>query len=539
MVDGSLRFRKPPTVIVADQSLTYEAEPNDAPGKAKSLAIGTSIAGRSGTNMAKTAIDYVKFAAHAGEKLIIETEAERIGSTADTRIEIVDGQGRPIDRVWLQAVRDSTIDFRNISSTQLEIRCFNWEEMELNDLIYMRGEVSKLFRFPQGPDSGFLFYAKDNKRITYFDTTSTAHALADPVYIVRALPPGTQTIPNGLPIFSLAMSMTMPVIARLAMTARSIFTAPSTGEYYVRISNTKQPADPASAYRLTVRKPQPSFSVNLVGVNPTVNVGSGRELTFVADRIDEFDGPIQIDVTGLPDGFDISKPIVIEAGHLDARATLFARADAKAPPADAWKNVKISAWAILEGETVAQSVSLKSKNAPIDQRSARATAAKKAQRPVNDLGKVTLAAKPKLACRFAQSEVTIEPGGTATVDLIIERNDFKDRVSFAVDNLPHGVIVDNIGLNGILINPNETRRQIFLTARKWVGEQDRPFHALALVEGNQSSPPIILRCGPTNWHRRISNRTRIGRFCQNNYSNLTGPTQPIDSPFFGPMGKQK
>ena len=33
----------------------------------------------------------------------------------------------------------------------------------------------------------------------------------------------------------------------------------------------------------------------------------------------------------------------------------------------------------------------------------------------------------------------------------VDRNDFDDRVQFDVDNLPHGVIVDNIGLNGLTL----------------------------------------------------------------------------------------
>jgi hypothetical protein len=37
----------------------------------------------------------------------------------------------------------------------------NWEEMELNQLLYLQGEVVKLFRAPQGPDSGFLFYMSE------------------------------------------------------------------------------------------------------------------------------------------------------------------------------------------------------------------------------------------------------------------------------------------------------------------------------------------------------------------------------------------
>jgi hypothetical protein len=35
-----------------------------------------------------------------------------------------------------------------------------------------------------------------------------------------------------------------------------------------------------------------------------------------------------------------------------------------------------------------------------------------------------------------------------------------------VENLPHGVIVDNIGLNGVPIPKGENDHQVFLTAAK-------------------------------------------------------------------------
>jgi hypothetical protein len=88
--------------------------------------------------------------------------------------------------------------------------------------------------------------------------------------------------------------------------------------------------------------------------------------------------------------------------------------------------------------------------------------------------------------------LTIAPGTTITATLRVERNGFKDRVQFAVDNLPHGVIVDNIGLNGVLIPEGQDQRQIFLTAAKWVPETDRPFHAVANNAGAQASAPVIL-----------------------------------------------
>jgi hypothetical protein len=114
------------------------------------------------------------------------------------------------------------------------------------------------------------------------------------------------------------------------------------------------------------------------------------------------------------------------------------------------------------------------------------------EKSVNTLGKLTLAEKPNLRVFLEPAELTITPGTTITATLRVERNGFKDRVQFAVDNLPHGVIVDNIGLNGVLIPEEQTQRQIFLRAAPWVPETSRPFHAVANNAGAQGSSAVIL-----------------------------------------------
>jgi hypothetical protein len=90
------------------------------------------------------------------------------------------------------------------------------------------------------------------------------------------------------------------------------------------------------------------------------------------------------------------------------------------------------------------------------------------------------------------ADITIAPGSTVTATLKVERNGYDDLVTFSVPNLPHGVIVDNIGLNGVLMPKGETERQIFLSAARWVGETDRPCFANAEQEGTQASPPVVV-----------------------------------------------
>ena len=46
--------------------------------------------------------------------------------------------------------------------------------------------------------------------------------------------------------------------------------------------------------------------------------GSAKEFKVAAQRIDGFDGPIRVDIAGVPPGFRVTTPLVIEAGQLEA-----------------------------------------------------------------------------------------------------------------------------------------------------------------------------------------------------------------------------
>ena len=79
----------------------------------------------------------------------------------------------------------------------------------------------------------------------------------------------------------------------------------------------------------------------------------------------------------------------------------------------------------------------------------------------------------------------------------LERNGFDGEVKLGIEhagrNLPHGVFVDNIGLNGLTLLAGEAEREFFITAAKWVPETTRLFHLRAEVEGNQTSWPVVLQ----------------------------------------------
>jgi hypothetical protein len=98
-------------------------------------------------------------------------------------------------------------------------------------------------------------------------------------------------------------------------------------------------------------------------------------------------------------------------------------------------------------------------------------------------------------------EVTIAPGTMVSVWLRVERRGDDALLGLDVENLPHGVIVDNIGLNGVQIRAGENIREISLACAKSVQEQDRLCHMVignarndaVKTDGAQTSLPILLK----------------------------------------------
>lgn len=461
-VDGDwLRTTKPLKVMATADAESVELEPNDAPAATKPTPTPAFVAGRISAPAAGGAadVDLIRFASKKGQTWIIETEAARRGSPLDTKIEVLDAAGKPVPRVLLQAVRDSYVTFRSVDSLATECRFFNWEEMELNEYAYMSGEVVKLFRKPRGPDSGFEFYQTSGRRRGYFDTSAAGHALDEAVYIVEPHPIGTKLVYNGLPTFTLNYANDDDGLRKLAGDSRLTFTAPADGEYLVRVSDVRGFGGERYFYRLTIREPKPDFTVTLANAKPILHAGSGATVTFNAERIDDFDDEIAIDVAGLPEGYTLSQPVVIQAGHTSAKAVLSAAPTAKPAMDDVWKKVKWSVRAKVAG-----------KDGPKD-----------VVKPMDGFTSVTLEEKPKLTVKLEPAELTIAPGETISATLKIERNGFTDRMNFDVLNLPHGVIVDNLGLNGILIPAGQNERQIFITCYDWVPETERLTFAQTLA----------------------------------------------------------
>lgn len=471
---------------------THEQEPNDTPGSANVVLAPAKISGViQATGNASHDADMYRFESKAGQQWVVEIDAARSKSPLDSKIEVLDEGGAPIVRVLLQAVRDSYFTFRGKdSNTSDDFRVQNWEEMELNEYLYANGEVVKLWLYPRGPDSGFKVYPGGGNRWNYFDTTPLAHPLHEPCYIVEPHSPGSNLAPNGLPVFPIFYENDDESTRQLGEDSRLIFTAPHAGQFLVRVSDVRGFQGDDFRYTLTVRPRHPDFKVTLHGANPTVNAGSGKEFSVRAERMDGYQGEIRVDLKDVPPGFYVTTPIIIQAGQMEAIGTIHALPDAAQPTPENAKISQATATALIDGTHVS--------------------------RPVNNLGEIKLAAKPKLAAKIVTIDdkptesyspdeplvLTIAPGETVTAKVIVERNGFQGSVSFGKEdsgrNLPHGVFVDNIGLNGLLVVAGKTERTFFITAAKWVPETSRLFHLRAEAEGNQTTLPVILNVRSRN-----------------------------------------
>ncbi len=478
------RSRRAFKVLVTDDPVIVESEPNDTPAQANPIPVPCDrVRADFPGGTADSDVDLYRFEARAGQRLILETDAARRGSPLDTKIEVLSATGAPVERLQLRAVRDSAINFRSIDSGSTEARIDNWQEMELDQYLYLEGEVCRLFRAPQGPDSAFIFYTSAGKRRDYFDTSATDHALDEPCYIIEPHPPGEKLQPNGLPIFPLYYVNDDDADRQLGADARLHFTAPATGAYIVRVSDNRGRSGPRYFYRLAVRQARPDFTVTLNGATPTVSPGAGRELSVTANRIDNFDEDIRVDITGVPAGFRVSTPIVIQAGHSEAQGTINCDTNAMAPAAADMAKIKVTATAMVDGKEVVKSVN------SFDKITLGGAATLLVECEPYDAGATNFVLRPVAAKPL---EITMAPGQIVPAWIKAQRRGHDDLITFTGENLPHGVIIDNIGLNGVLIPKDESRRHIFLSCEKWVPETDLLFYIKAAQAGDPASLPVLL-----------------------------------------------
>jgi WD40 repeat protein len=477
---------EPPSA--ADPEITRKPGNESARG-AQPIPVPSVVSGAlwSGDAKAAAPAHYYRFAARKGQLLVLDVLARRAGSPLDSELEILDLQGRPVERAVLRAVGQTEVTLNDRDSISAGIRLLLRPDFGMKDYVLAGRELIQIYTLPKGPDDDYVFRSYRGQRTGFLGTTPEYHTVGAMVYKVEVHPPGSTFSPNGMPLTHLTYKNDDggPLYGRDSYLE---FTPPADGDYIVRLSDVRGQQGEKFTYKLRVHPPRPDFDIALSPAAIAVPKDGSAVLSVECERREGFDGEIAVRLEGLPTGFTATDA-VIEAGESGASLQIAAAPGTPDPKADSPATYRVVATAAIDGKLVTRTVEPDSKGRRVSIGAARNV------RIVTDV-----------------RDAVIRPGAQTVVEARITRlNGFKGRVPLDIRNLPYGVKVDDIGLNGVLITEQETSRKFVIRCEPWVKPQSRPFYVTASVEGgiSDTAPPLTLHV--TSSPTTVSHRCRLRR----------------------------
>ena len=454
-----------------------EKEPNDSRETAQQVSWPVTLNGRvhsvaDGSVASGPDQDLYRFEARKGQVLVLEVEASRLGSSLDSLVEIRDAEGRPVRRAEVRCLAQTEVVLSNRGSIRGSMRLGSTEDLALDDYLMVGSEIVQIKAMPRGPDDDTRFKSFRGVRQALFGTTAEGHAVGDPVYKVRLFPPGTRFSANGMPVFHLNYRNDDggPGYGR---DSNLEFTAPEDGTYLVALRDSRGQEGADHPYRLTIREPSPDFRLEVPSRrsgrilsnskdSTHFNLPAGGRLTVDVSvyRRDGFDGEVRVRMENLPPGVSAGKAVVPSGADSTVILLEASRAASFAPT-----RVRITGRAEVNGRELIRSLE-------------------------NDPGiLLALNTVADLTVAVDRQEVRLEPGKEARIRVDIDRlGEFRGRVPVDVRNLPYGVRVMNVGLNGILVTKEESSRVFTLYAEPWVKPLAQPIYVVARVETNSPNP---------------------------------------------------
>jgi hypothetical protein len=460
-------------LAVGNDPEILEQEPNDSPAQAQTISLPVTINGHisgGAKNGGGADEDYFRFHARKGESITIDVAAARLGSPLDSVIEVLDAQGNPIPRATVRCLNETYVTLSDKDSRRPEIRLVSTSGFHDGDYLMVADELDQLTRIPDQPDADVDLRSADGLRWALLGTSPDAHAINTPVYRVEILPPDAEFPSNGLPVFHLTWRNDDGGPG-YGPDSRLDFVAPRDGDYILHLKDIRGLEGQNFAYRLSLHDANPDFRLSAEPENPNIPQGGSMLVTMTANRVRGYEGPIDINVEGLAPGVKAA-PATIPAGQDSTVVLLTADASTSvdAPPSP----LKFVGHAKING---------------IYQ-----------ERDANQDAPLNLASvipPPDAVVTAGPTRLTLEPGQNIKVTLNVERRaGFQGRVPCTVVNLPPGVRVVNIGLNGVLVSETQSSRTFTLHAEDWAKPITQPIYVVGEVESNSPtmhpSAPLLV-----------------------------------------------
>ncbi|QDT30543.1 putative subtilase-type serine protease precursor [Gimesia panareensis] len=206
--------------------------------------------------------------------------------------------------------------------------------------------------------------------------------------------------------------------------ANFYFKAPADGEYYVTVRDLHDRGGERFAYHLSAELSGPEFEVH--GEYYYAQIAPGTNMMWFArvKRLNEFDGPIELNIEGLPEGVSL-EPVTLPPGVNDCGLILKASKDA---PINA-SLVKISGKAKVPGPDGKEQEIVRYGRITCEIQSGGGG---QARWPINT--SIVGVTKPLdlLEVKATPSEITLKPGESAEIKVTIKRSEaYKDPVVLA------------------------------------------------------------------------------------------------------------
>lgn len=472
------------SLAVGNEPETLEQEPNNSAMHAEAISVPLTINGHIDGNSETPDQDYFRFHAKKGQHLDIQVAADRLGSPLDSVIEVLDAKGNPIPRATIRCQAQTVTTLSDRDSRTTGVRLVSTSGLREGDYLMIGDELDRIATIPDQPDADIVTEGIRGLRTAFLGTSPDVHAVNTPVYRAEILPPNAKFPPNGLPVFHLTWRNDDGGPGYGA-DSRLDFAVPEDADYILHLKDVRELQGADHAYRLSIKNAAPDYRLHADPENPNIPQGGSVPVTVIADRQSGYDGPIEVQVQGLPSGVTARRAIIPE-GQTSTVVVLAA----------------------------AQSASPGSTPAPIQIVGHARAAGRDLIRTANAGEPLQLASvipPPDVLVSAEPAQVAIQPGKSVTVTLHVQRqNGFKGRVPCVIENLPPGVRVVNVGLNGVLVTESQSSRTFTIRAEDWAKPITQPIYVVGRVESNSStmhpSSPITLQVAANETEKGTADR---------------------------------
>ena len=406
-----------------------------------------------------------KFQATRGKKLVIEVKAARMGSPFDSSLAIRDAKGNPLVRARLEPVDQTTVAFRNHDAKNPGIRLDKWTGFSPNDFLYAGGDVMRIRALPRNPDDDCQFFAQNGKRLAWLGTSPNQHPVGQA--LIKVIPRRPDETIEGVGISPIELPWANDDgDPETGTDSKLLFDPPADGILIAEVSDASGRIRGGLSYHLAVRPVLEDFSISPRLKEIPFSPDGSAEVVIDILRRDGWEGAVKAEMVGLPE------PWIGSAGKATAMENSLTLAISAAGPGAMFPvRGTIRATGTINGTTQTREMPLP----PIR---------------LGNRGDVTV--------RAMAEKVEIAPGSRAKVPVRIERhNGFAGRVPLDVRGLPQGVRVLDIGLNGVLVPPNQTERTLEIEVDPWLEPVTLPFVVTARKEGQAEfvGKPVTLVIG--------------------------------------------